>query len=220
MANSNQDPIVVWHEQSVLRADREKLAGHRGCVVWFTGLSGCGKSTVANLVDQQLHQRKVRCYVLDGDNVRHGLNATPQLLTEKYGQPFAERFGLGFSPQDRQENIRRVGAVARLMCDAGLVTLTAFVSPYRADRDAVRDSMNAGDFLEVFVDAPLEVCEARDPKGLYKLARAGQIKGFTGLDAPYEAPENAELRLEAGQRKPDELAGEVIEFLVDRKIIR
>jgi len=216
---TKQDPIVVWHQHSVSRADREKLSGHRGCVVWFTGLSGCGKSTVANLVDQKLQQRKVRSYVLDGDNVRHGLNATPQRLADKYGQPFAERFGLGFSPQDRQENIRRVGAVASLMCDAGLVTLTAFVSPYRADRDAVRASLERGDFLEVFVDAPLEVCESRDPKGLYKMARAGQIKGFTGLDAPYEAPENAELRLDAGIRQPDELAESVIEFLVRRKII-
>jgi adenylylsulfate kinase len=217
---ANQDPIVVWHEHHVLRADREKLAGHRGCVVWFTGLSGCGKSTVANLVDQKLHQRKVRTYVLDGDNVRHGLNATPQLLADKYGQPFAERFGLGFSQQDRQENIRRVGAVARLMCDAGLVTLTAFVSPYRADRNAVRNSVGEDDFLEVFVDAPLEVCESRDPKGFYKRARAGEIKGFTGLDSPYEAPENAELRLDAGHRRADELAEEVIQCLVSRNIIR
>jgi adenylylsulfate kinase len=213
-----QDPIVVWHQHSVSRSDREKLSGHRGCVVWFTGLSGCGKSTVANQVDLKLHQRKVHSCILDGDNVRHGLNATPQLLADKYSQPFADRFGLGFSPQDRQENIRRVGAVARLMCEVGLVTLTAFVSPYRADREAVRGSMEEGDFLEVFVDAPLEVCESRDPKGLYKLARAGQIKGFTGLDAPYEAPENAELRLDAGHRQPDELADEVIEFLISRKI--
>ena len=216
---TDQDPIVVWHEHSILRADREKLGSHRGCVVWFTGLSGCGKSTVANLVDQKLHQRKVRSYVLDGDNVRHGLNATPQLLADQYGQPYAERFGLGFSPQDRQENIRRVGAVAHLMCDAGIVTLTAFVSPYRADRDAVRDSLEEGDFLEVFVDAPLEVCESRDPKGLYKLARAGKIKGFTGLDAPYEAPDKAELRLDAGVRLPDELADEVIQFLISKEII-
>ncbi|MCH7753109.1 MAG: adenylyl-sulfate kinase, partial [Planctomycetes bacterium] len=164
MSKAN-DPIVVWHEQAVSRGDRERLNGHRGCVVWFTGLSGCGKSTIANLVDQMLHQRGVRSYVLDGDNVRHGLNATPQLLADRYGNVFAERFGLGFSQQDREENIRRVGAVANLLCDAGLVALTAFVSPYRLDRDSVRNSMAPGDFLEVFVDAPLEVCEARDPKG-------------------------------------------------------
>ncbi len=212
MSKAN-DPIVVWHEQAVSRGDRERLNGHRGCVVWFTGLSGCGKSTVANLVDQKLHQRGVRSYVLDGDNVRHGLNATPQLLADRYGDEFAKRFGLGFSQQDREENIRRVGAVANLLCDAGLVALTAFVSPYRADRDSVRNSMAQGDFLEVFVDAPLEVCEARDPKGLYKKARAGEIRGFTGIDAPYEPPESAELVLDAGNQTPESLAQQVIEML-------
>jgi adenylylsulfate kinase len=212
MQNSS-DPIVVWHEHAVSRADRERLNGHRGCVVWFTGLSGCGKSTVANTVDRKLHERGVRSYVLDGDNVRHGLNATPQLLAERYGQAFAERFGLGFGQQDREENIRRVGGVARLMCDAGLVTLTAFVSPYRADRDAVRASLDAGDFLEVFVDAPLEVCEARDPKGLYKKAREGQIKDFTGVNAPYEVPLTPELILKSAEASPDELADQVLGFL-------
>jgi len=212
MSEAN-DPIVVWHEQAVTREDREGLNGHRGCVVWFTGLSGCGKSTVSNLVDHLLHQRGIRSYVLDGDNVRHDLNATPQLLSDRYGDEFAQRFGLGFSQQDREENIRRVGAVAKMLCDAGIVTLTAFVSPYRSDRDAVRENMGAGDFLEVFVDAPLEVCEARDPKGLYKKARAGEIKGFTGIDAPYEPPESAELVLEAGNKTPEALAEEVIEML-------
>lgn len=207
------DPIVVWHEQAVGRQDRAKLNNHLGCVVWFTGLSGCGKSTVANLVDYKLHHRQVRSYVLDGDNIRHGLNATPQLLSEKYGEDFANRFGLGFSQQDREENIRRVGAVAGLLSDAGLVTLTAFVSPYRADRDAVRQSLPEGDFLEVFVNASLEVCESRDPKGLYKKARAGEIANFTGLDAPYEAPQNAELVLDADRLTPDKLAEQVIEML-------
>src|SRR4051812_1626243 len=188
MMQDQNAPIVVWHEHAVARADRERLNSHRGCVVWFTGLSGCGKSTVANAVDQILHQRGVHAYVLDGDNVRHGLNATPQMLTESYGQEFAARFGLGFGPQDRQENIRRVGAVAKLMCDSGLIVLTAFVSPYRADRDAVRAMLAPGDFIEVFVDAPLDVCEARDPEGLYKKARAGELKDFTGIDAPYEPP--------------------------------
>ena len=212
MSESN-DPIVVWHEQAVSREDRERLNGHRGCVVWFTGLSGCGKSTVSNLVDHLLHQRGVRSYVLDGDNVRHGLNATPPMLADRYGEDFAQRFGLGFSQQDREENIRRVGAVAKMLCDAGVVTLTAFVSPYRSDRDSVRASMPKGDFLEVFVDAPLEVCEARDPKGLYKKARAGEISGFTGIDAPYEPPENAELVLAAGEQTPEALAEQVIEML-------
>ena len=210
------DPIVVWHEHAVSRDDRERLNGHRGCVVWFTGLSGCGKSTVSNLVDHLLHQRGVRSYVLDGDNVRHGLNATPQLLAERYGEEFAQRFGLGFSQQDREENIRRVGAVAKMLCDAGIVALTAFVSPYRSDRDAVRENMAAGDFLEVFVDAPLEVCESRDPKGLYKKARAGQLKGFTGIDAPYQPPENAELVLDAGNQTPETLAEQVIEMLTQQ----
>jgi adenylylsulfate kinase len=207
------DPIVVWHHHAVSRADRERLNGHRGCVVWFTGLSGCGKSTVANVVDQKLHQRGVRSYVLDGDNVRHGLNATPQMLADRYGETFADRFGLGFGQEDREENIRRVGAVARLMCDAGLVTLTAFVSPYRSDRDAVRDSLDPGDFVEVFVDAPLEVCEARDPKGLYKKARGGQLKDFTGIDAPYEPPLQPELVLKSAELTPDALADQVLHFL-------
>jgi adenylylsulfate kinase len=212
MPNPNE-PIVVWHQQAVSRADRERLNGHRGCVVWFTGLSGCGKSTVANAVDQKLYERGVRSYVLDGDNVRHGLNATPQMLAERYGQPFADRFGLGFGQEDREENIRRVGAVAQLMCDAGLVTLTAFVSPYRADRDAVRAALEPGDFVEVFVDAPLEVCESRDPKGLYKKARAGQLRDFTGIDAPYEAPTTPELVLKSAEMPPDALADDVLRFL-------
>jgi adenylylsulfate kinase len=209
------DPIVVWHDQSVSRADRERQNGHRGCVVWFTGLSGCGKSTVANVVDHKLFERGVRTYLLDGDNVRHGLNATPQMLAERYGAEFGQRFGLGFGQQDREENIRRVGAVAQLMCDAGLVTLTAFVSPYRSDRDAVRATLAPGDFIEIFVDAPLEVCEARDPKGLYKKARAGQIKDFTGIDAPYEAPVEPQLVLKSAEFSPEALAEEVLRYLTE-----
>lgn len=212
------DPQVVWHDQSVTRAMREAKRGHRGCVVWFTGLSGSGKSTVANVVDQKLHAMGVGAYLLDGDNVRHGLSATPKLLAERHGEAFAERFGLGFGQQDREENIRRIGAVAQLFCDAGLVTLTAFVSPYRADRQAVRESLgggvgDGGDFVEVFVDTPLEVCESRDPKGLYKKARAGEIKNFTGIDDPYEAPETPEVHLAGGSKTPDALAAETIERL-------
>jgi adenylylsulfate kinase len=213
--NSPHDPIVVWHNQAVSRADRERQNGHRGCVVWFTGLSGCGKSTVANVVDHKLYERGVRTYLLDGDNVRHGLNATPQMLAERYGEEFGQRFGLGFGQQDREENIRRVGAVAQLMCDAGLVTLTAFVSPYRADRDAVRATLAPGDFIEVFVDAPLEICEARDPKGLYQKARAGQIKNFTGIDAPYEAPVEPQLVLKSAEFTPEALAEEVLRYLTE-----
>jgi adenylylsulfate kinase len=216
-AMPDPEPIVVWHQHAVTRADRERQNGHHGCVVWFTGLSGCGKSTVANAVDQKLYERGIRTYVLDGDNVRHGLNATPAMLAERYGQEFAARFGLGFGQQDREENIRRVGAVAKLMCDAGLVTLTAFVSPYRVDRDAVRASLEPGDFLEVFVDAPLWLCESRDPKGLYKKARAGQLKDFTGVDSPYEPPLNPELVLKSAEEGPDVLADQVVRFLADAR---
>ncbi|MEM8943738.1 MAG: adenylyl-sulfate kinase [Planctomycetota bacterium] len=210
----SEKPIVVWHEQAITRVDREQQNGHRGCVVWFTGLSGCGKSTVANLVDQKLHERSARSYVLDGDNVRHGLNATPQLLSERYGDDFASRFGLGFSQQDREENIRRVGAVAGLLCDAGLITLTAFVSPFRADRQTVRESLADGDFVEVFVNASLETCESRDPKGLYRKARAGEIADFTGISSPYEAPADAEIELDANTTAPDVLADQVVEHLI------
>jgi len=207
------EPQVTWHEHSISRAKREALNGHRGCVVWFTGLSGSGKSTVANAVDQQLNALGIRSYLLDGDNVRHDLNAGPGALRDRYGESFAERFGLGFSALDRTENIRRIGAVARLFADAGLITLTAFVSPYRRDRDAVRANLAAGDFIEVFVDAPLAVCEARDPKGLYKKARAGELKAFTGIDDPYEAPQRPEITLDSAQRPPAELAANVIQLL-------
>lgn len=204
---------VHWHEHAVSREQREELNGHRGCVVWFTGLSACGKSTIANLVDHKLHADGVRSVVLDGDNIRHGLNAAPAMLKEKHGEEFAKRFGLGFSAQDREENIRRIGTVGKLFCETGIVTLTAFISPYRADRDHVRETLTDGDFIEVFVDAPLEICEQRDPKGLYKKARAGEIKGFTGIDDPYEAPEKAELVLDGGAKTAEDLADEVIAYL-------
>ena len=204
---------VHWHEHAVTRQEREQLNGHRGCVVWFTGLSACGKSTVANLVDHRLHSLGIHSFVLDGDNIRHGLNAGPGMLRERHGDEFAKRFGLGFSAQDREENIRRIGTVAKLFCDAGVIAITAFISPYRADRDRVRASLAEGDFVEIFVDAPIEVCEARDPKGLYKKARAGELKGFTGIDDPYEPPEKPELVLDAGTKTPEALADEVIAFL-------
>ena len=212
----NDDVHVTWHAEQVSREQREKLNGHRGCVVWFTGLSGCGKSTVANEVDHRLHQLGMHSLVLDGDNIRHGLNASPAMLAE-FGKAYADRFGLGFSPQDRQENIRRIGAVAELFATAGLITLTAFVSPYRRDREAVRRQVESrgrsGDFIEVFVDAPLDVCEKRDPKGLYKKARAGEIKGFTGIDDPYEPPTHPQLVLAAASQPPDVLAEQVIQYL-------
>jgi adenylylsulfate kinase len=210
MANSTN---VTWHEHRVQRSDREQLKGQKGCVVWFTGFSGCGKSTVANLVDHKLFELGFHSYVLDGDNVRHGLNAGPDMLRSGHGDSFAERYGLGFSADDREENIRRIGEVARLFADAGLITLTAFVSPYRRDRDAVRGKLPAGDFIEVFVDAPLEVCEARDPKGLYKQARAGLIRNFTGIDDPYEPPQQAELVLDAAAHSAEQLADTVVAFL-------
>ena len=212
-------PQVVWHSPAVARQDREAARGHRGCVVWFTGLSGSGKSTIANLVDQALHARGVASYVLDGDNVRHGLSATPQLLAPRHGEAFATRFGLGFATEDREENIRRIGAVGALFCDAGIVTLTAFVSPYRRDRDAVRAALGEGDFVEVYVDTPLSVCESRDPKGLYQQARAGKIKHFTGIDDPYEPPSAPELVLRAGEKTPAALADEVIIYLTAQGII-
>ena len=187
---------VTWHDHRVSTADRRELMGHKSGLLWFTGLSGAGKSTVANTVDHLLHRRGVHTYVLDGDNVRQGLNKN-----------------LGFSPEDRTENIRRIGEVGKLFADAGLLTLTAFISPYRADRDAVRALFGEGEFLEVYVKASLETCEARDPKGLYKKARAGEIKGFTGIDAPYEEPENPELVLDSDGKDVDTLAAEVVAHL-------
>jgi len=204
---------VHWHEHAVSREERERRHGHKGCVVWLNGLSACGKSTVANVVDHKLHSLGVHSFVLDGDNIRHGLNASPAMLRERHGEDFAKRFGLGFSAQDREENIRRTGAVAKLFADAGIVAITAFISPYRVDRDRVRAALAQGDFVEVFVDAPIEVCEARDPKGLYKKARAGELKGFTGIDDPYEPPLKPELRLDAASKSPEALADEVVGYL-------
>ncbi len=213
MTSSDPHVQVHWHEHAVSREEREQLNGHRGCVVWFTGLSACGKSTIANLVDHRLHSMRIRSFVLDGDNIRHGLNAAPAMLRDRHGEEFARRFGLGFSAQDREENIRRIGAVAKLFCDSGAVAITAFISPYRVDRDRVRAMVGNGDFIEVLVDAPLAVCEARDPKGLYKKARAGELKGFTGIDDPYEPPLTPELVLDSAKHSAEELADQVIGYL-------
>ncbi|MDD4269852.1 MAG: adenylyl-sulfate kinase [Pirellulales bacterium] len=204
---------VHWHEHAVTREEREQLNGHKGCVVWLTGLSACGKSTIANLVDHRLHALGKRSFVLDGDNIRHGLNAGPGMLKDRHGEVFAQRFGLGFSAQDREENIRRIGTVAKLFCESGAIAITAFISPYRVDRNRVRQSLADGDFIEIFVDAPIEICEKRDPKGLYKKARAGELKGFTGIDDPYEAPEEPELRLDAANKTAEQLADEVLMYL-------
>ena len=210
MANETN---VTWHEHSVSRKEREQLNKHPGCVIWFTGLSACGKSTISNLVDHKLWSAGIRSFVLDGDNIRLGLNAGPGMLKERHGEDFAKRFGIGFSAIDREENIRRIGAVAKLFAESGVIAVTAFISPYRADRDRVRETLAAGDFVEIFVDAPLEVCEARDPKGLYKKARAGELKGFTGIDDPYEAPLKPELLLDAGTKTAETLADEVLAYL-------
>ncbi len=187
---------VTWHDHTVSTEDRLKLNGHKSAVLWFTGLSACGKSTVANTVDHILHEKGIHTFVLDGDNVRMGLNKN-----------------LGFSAEDRTENIRRIGEVAKLFCEAGTFVLTAFISPYRADRDRAREILKEGEFIEVYVNASLETCEARDPKGLYKKARAGEIKGFTGIDDPYEEPEKPELTLDADNKSIDELAQEVVAYL-------
>jgi adenylylsulfate kinase len=215
---------IVWHETTMDRAAREARLGQRGVVVWFTGLSGCGKSTVANELDRQLNELGRATMLLDGDNIRHGLCAPPAKLEPEHGTEFANRFGLGFGEVDREENIRRIGSVAALMASAGLITLTAFVSPYRRDRDRVRkivqQSGTEGDFVEVFVDTPLAVCEARDPKGLYKKARAGEIKHFTGISDPYESPLRPEIHLAGGDdRTPNQQAAEVLETLKTRGIL-
>jgi adenylylsulfate kinase len=193
---------IVWHQGAVTRNDRAQLNGHRGCTVWLTGLSGSGKSTIAVDLEKRLVERGVRTYILDGDNIRHGLNKN-----------------LGFSPEDRTENIRRIGEVAKLFTDAGLVAITAFISPYRADRDQVRALMQVGDFIEVFVDCPVEVCEQRDVKGLYKKARAGEIKGFTGISAPYEAPAKAELTINTAGQSVEESAKQILEYLERQGIV-
>lgn len=220
MAKSSE---IVWHQQTVTRNDRQALLGQRGVVVWFTGLSGCGKSTIANELDRQLFELGRATTLLDGDNIRHGLSAPPDILAKQHSREFADRFGLGFAETDREENIRRIGTVATLMASAGLITLTAFVSPYRRDRDRVRkiveEAGSKGDFIEVFVDTPLDVCERRDPKGLYKKARAGEIKNFTGISDPYEAPESAEIHLRGGDdRPPAEQAAEVLDSLKKRGV--
>ena len=210
---------ITWHDHQISRGEREKLNGHKGCVIWFTGLSGSGKSTVANAVEQKLYERGVRSFLLDGDNVRYGLNAGPDILQERHGAEFASRFGLGFSAADREENIRRIGAVAKLFSEAGLIALTAFISPYRRDRDAIRATLDDGDFQEIFIDTPIEICEQRDPKGLYKKARAGEIKGFTGIDDPYESPAQPELHLAGGQKDAETLATEVVSHLEKAGVI-
>ena len=204
---------IVWHQTTVSDESRASLLGQSGAVVWMTGLSGSGKSTVANELDRMLMDAGRASMLLDGDNVRHGLCAPPDRLRETFGDEFADRFGLGFGEMDRCENIRRVGHVAALMAGSGLIVVTAFVSPYRIDRDRARgivESWRPKSFFEIFVDTPLEVCERRDPKGLYAKARAGEIPKFTGISDPYEPPREPECHLRGGDdRSPTQQAEEV-----------
>jgi len=189
---------VVWHQHAVKKEQRESLLKQKGVVLWYTGLSGSGKSTIANEVAFQLHSKGKLAYVLDGDNIRHGLNKD-----------------LGFSPEDRKENIRRISEVAHLFADAGLITMTAFISPYRVDRDFCREITEKGQFIEIYCKAALDTCEQRDPKGMYKKARAGIIKDFTGIDAPYEAPKNPELVVDTDKETVEESANKVMKKLVE-----
>jgi adenylylsulfate kinase len=193
---------VVWHHATVTRERREAQNGHKSCVLWFTGLSGAGKSTLAHAVEEQLHQRGCRTFVLDGDNVRHGLSSN-----------------LGFSEDDRRENIRRIGEAAKLMMEAGVIAMTAFISPFRADREAVRKLMPHGDFFEIYCKASLETCESRDVKGLYKKARAGEIKNYTGIDSPYEAPEKPELVIDTDALSIEQSASAVLKLLQERGML-
>ncbi|CAN0920749.1 Adenylyl-sulfate kinase 1, chloroplastic [Linum grandiflorum] len=193
---------IKWHDCSVDKIARQKLLHQKGCVIWITGLSGSGKSTVACALSQILYQRGKLSYILDGDNIRHGLNRD-----------------LSFKAEDRAENIRRVGEVAKLFADSGVICIACLISPYRTDRDSCRAMLPTGDFIEVFMDVPLQVCEARDPKGLYKLARAGKIKGFTGIDDPYEAPTDCEIVLECKTgdcASPVDMAEKVVCFLEEK----
>jgi adenylylsulfate kinase len=223
-------PKITHHAHAVTSDDRRQALGHLGATVWFTGLSGSGKSTLAVAVEQALVRTGHAAYVLDGDNVRFGLNAGPKILadTRGYSEDQAKRFGLGFSAADREENVRRIGEVAKLFADAGVIALASFVSPYRKDRDAVRQIHAANTsgplpFLEVFVNTPLEVCEARDPKGLYKQARAAVASGkgmnFTGIDDPYEPPVSPELTVEMFSVAVNEAVAEVLQLLTARGII-
>ncbi|EQB9041078.1 adenylyl-sulfate kinase [Vibrio cholerae] len=194
---------VVWHRHAVDKEQRAALKQQRPAVLWFTGLSGAGKSTVAGALENRLAELGYHTYLLDGDNVRHGLCSD-----------------LGFSEQDRRENIRRIGELAKLMADAGLIVLTAFISPHRAERQMVRDLLPTGEFIEVYVNTSLDVCEARDPKGLYKKARAGEIRQFTGIDSAYEAPVNPDIDLPAGEKSVDELVVQCLQALAERNIIQ
>lgn len=202
MSRETSSAHVVWHPTTVTKADRQRQNGHKSCILWFTGLSGAGKSTLANAVEQQLHERGLKSYVLDGDNIRHGLNR-----------------GLGFGPADRKENIRRIAEVAKLFVDAGVIVLTAFISPFREDRELARGLVEPDEFVEIYVKCPLEECERRDPKGLYRKARSGEIAEFTGITSPYEEPFAPELVVESGTQSVEESVRIVLRHLEERGII-
>ena len=192
-----KDENIVWHNQSITKEKRLTLLNQKPCILWFTGLSGSGKSTIANAVELELFKRGRKTYLLDGDNVRHGLNKD-----------------LGFSEQDRIENIRRIGEVAKLFVDSGLIVISAFISPFKSDRQIARSLVKYDEFIEVFIDTPLEVCEQRDPKGLYKKARDGAIKNFTGISSPYEAPEEPQIHIKTDEHSIEECVDIVINYLI------
>ncbi|XP_061338906.1 adenylyl-sulfate kinase 3-like isoform X2 [Gastrolobium bilobum] len=206
VSNIGKSTNILWHECPIQKLDRQQLLQQKGCVIWLTGLSGSGKSTLACALSRSLHRRGKLTYILDGDNIRHGLNRD-----------------LSFKAEDRSENIRRIGEVAKLLADAGVICITSLISPYRKDRDACRALLPEGDFIEVFIDVPLDLCEARDPKGLYKLARAGKIKGFTGVDDPYEPPCSCEIVLQqkvSDCMSPSDTAEIVISYLEKNGYLR
>ena len=194
---------TVWHQATITRSQRAEQNGHRSVILWFTGLSGAGKSTLAHAVEDKLFQLNCRTFVIDGDNVRHGLCAD-----------------LGFSSDDRVENIRRIGEIAKLFTEAGIISLTAFISPFKADRDRVRQLVSEGDFIEIYCQASLDVCEERDVKGLYKKARSGEIANFTGISSPYEPPEIPELTVDTGKASLETCVEQVIQFLQDRDVLQ
>jgi adenylyl-sulfate kinase len=193
---------VTWHHHRVSKQERARRKGQKPCILWFTGFSGSGKSTIADALETKLAEMGYHTYLLDGDNIRHGLNKD-----------------LGFSAEDRKENIRRIGEAAKLFVDAGIIVLTAFISPFRSDRQMVRDIVDEGEFLEIFVDTPLEVCEQRDPKGLYAKARRGEIRDFTGIDSPYEPPESPDVHLYPAQESVEQSVARIVEGLEERRIL-
>ncbi|MEH7224402.1 adenylyl-sulfate kinase [Bacillus sp. JJ1566] len=197
-----EEQHIIWHQSTVTKIARQQQNQHKSCVIWFTGLSGSGKSSLANALDQVLFSNKVQSYVLDGDNIRHGLNA-----------------GLGFSKEDRKENIRRIGEVSKLFVESGQIVSTAFISPFREDRKQVRDLFPDGEFIEVYVKCPISVCENRDPKGLYKKARNGEISEFTGISSPYEEPNHPELVIETDQLTIPQSVDTIIDYLKQRAIL-